>query len=558
MAPGLAADRAIVGRAPRPSRLAEYTSTDANTAAIDARRGGRHNGRRRTGYPTAPRGVFAMSSPAPPQVVRTKIVATIGPATQAEEAIRSLVSAGVDVFRLNMAHGSIEQHQQVFDRVRKVSDAAGRPVGVLVDLAGPKIRLGELPGGQVTCVEGGEFSFIRGTAANADGFTVTYAPLIDELAVGDSVMLADGTVSLVVEERLPDRVRCRVVQGGVVRSRQGVNLPGVKLSVAAMSADDWRHAEWAAAVGADFVSLSFVRSPVEVRLLKELLRTRGSRARVVAKIEKREAIDDLDAIVEAADVVMVARGDLGVEIDVATVPMVQKQIIRTCQRYQKPVIVATQMLDSMQHARRPTRAEATDVANAILDGADACMLSGETAIGDHPHLVVAMMRRIAEATERQYLADRWQYLEGRFGRDRSGAAVAAVEFPPPPEKLADGLHPITQAVVDGAGRIAAELDARLVVVASKTGVAAIARSKRRGAVPTVGLSDSPETLRQMALYWGVTPLAVTAGADPSGLLEQVCAWGLREGRLRRGDRIILVAGTGFGAGGHNMALVHEV
>jgi pyruvate kinase len=278
----------------------------------------------------------------------------------------------------------------------------------------------------------------------------------------------------------------------------------------------------------------------------------------VAKIEKREALDNLDSIVEAADVVMVARGDLGVEIDVAGMPMVQKQIIRACQRWQKPVIVATQMLDSMQHSRRPTRAETTDVANAILDGADACMLSGETAIGEHPRLAVEMMRRIAAATERQYLADRWKYLEGRFGRDETGAAVAAVEFPPPPEKLVEGLHPITQAVVDGAGRIAAELDAKLVVVASKSGVTAIARSKRRGAVPTVGVSDSPATLRQMALYWGVTPLAMDGWADTNDLLERVTAWGLAAGRLRRGDRILLVAGTGFGAGGHNMAVVHEV
>ena len=496
--------------------------------------------------------------PAAPAVVRTKIVATIGPVSRSEEALAGLVAAGVDVFRLNMAHGSIPEHQETLDRIRRVSAAAGRPIGVLVDLAGPKIRLGEIPGGAVECVEGATFAFVRGTAAGAGEFTATYEPLIDELSVGDSVMLADGTVSLVVEERTPQRARCRVVQGGTVRSRQGVNLPGVKLSVAAMSAADWQHAEWAAAAGADFVSLSFVRSPVEVRLLKELLRTRGSKARVVAKVEKREALDNLDAIVEAADVVMVARGDLGVEIDVAGMPMVQKLIIRVCQRYQKPVIVATQMLDSMQHSRRPTRAETTDVANAILDGADACMLSGETAIGDHPRLAVEMMRRIAEATERQYLADRWQYLEGRFGRDRTGAAIASVEFPPPPEVLVEGLHPITQAVVDGAGRIAAELDAKLVVVASKTGVTAIARSKRRGAVPTVGLSDSPETLRQMALYWGVTPLAVDACRDTNELLDRVCRWGLDEGRLQRGDRILLVAGTGFGAGGHNMAVVHEV
>jgi pyruvate kinase len=500
------------------------------------------------------------STPADPvAVVRTKIVATIGPASREEAAIHGLVVAGVDVFRLNMAHGSIEEHQETLDRIRRVSDVLARPVGVLVDLAGPKIRLGELPHGAVDCVEGGTIWFIRGTESDQpDRFVTTYAPLVDELAVGDAVMLADGTISLVVEEKSPESARCRVVQGGLVRSRQGVNLPGVKLSVAAMSQADWRHAEWAAAAGADFVSLSFVRSPVEVKLLKELLRTRGSQARVVAKIEKREAIENLDTIVEAADAVMVARGDLGVETDVASMPMVQKRIIRACQRYQKPVIVATQMLDSMQHARRPTRAETTDVANAILDGCDACMLSGETAIGEHPRLVVEMMRRIASETEKQYLADRWRYMEGRFMAERGSAGVPVQEFLPAPEFLVDGLHPITQAVVDGASRIAGELDAKLFVVASRSGVTAIARSKRRGAVPTVGLSDNAATLRQMALYWGVTPLAHVASHDINQLLEHVSAWGLREGRLQRGDRILLVAGIGFGTGGHNMALVHEV
>ncbi|MCE9631921.1 MAG: pyruvate kinase [Planctomycetia bacterium] len=493
------------------------------------------------------------------EIVRTKIVATLGPVSRTEEAIRGLVEAGVDVFRLNMAHGSMEEHQESLDRIRRISTDLARPIGVLADLAGPKIRLGELPGGAVECVEGDAVRFIRGTEPGKAGeFTVTYGPLVDELSVGDSVMLADGTISLVVEERSVDVVRCRVVQGGVVRSRQGVNLPGVKLSVAAMSAADWQHAEWAAAAGVDFVSLSFVRSAVEVKLLKELLRTRGSLARVVAKIEKREAIDNLESIVEAADAVMVARGDLGVETDVASMPMVQKRIIRVCQRYQKPVIVATQMLDSMQHSRRPTRAETTDVANAILDGADACMLSGETAIGDHPRLVVEMMRRIARETEKQYLADRWHYLEGRFQAARGSAGVPVQEFLPSPEFLVEGLHPITQAVVDGASRIAGELDAKLFVVASRSGLTAIARSKRRGAVPTVGLSDNPATLRQMALYWGVTPLAMDATHDTSVLLDRVTAWGLREGRLQRGDRILLVAGSGFGTGGHNMALVHEV
>jgi pyruvate kinase len=508
--------------------------------------------------PSAPPPAGRTPLPTESPIVRTKIVATIGPVCRDEAGLRGLVDAGVDVFRLNMAHGSIAEHQEALDRVRRVSEAAGRQIGVLVDLSGPKIRLGEIPGGALECVPGAVLSFVRGAEGGDGELTTSYERLVDELAVGDSVMLADGTVSLVVEERTARHARCRVVQGGLVRSRQGVNLPGVKLSVAAMSAADWQHAEWAAANGIDFVSLSFVRSAVEVKLLKELLRTRGSAARVVAKIEKREAIDNLDSIVEAADAVMVARGDLGVEIDVAGVPMVQKLIIRTCQRYQKPVIVATQMLDSMQHARRPTRAEATDVANAILDGADACMLSGETAIGEHPVEVVKMMRRIARETERQYLADRWHYLEGRFQAARGSAGVPVQEFLPAPEFLVEGLHPITQAVVDGASRIAGELDAKLFVVASRSGLTAIARSKRRGAVPTVGLSDDPAALRQMSLYWGVTPLAYAATPDTNALLEHVAAWGLREGRLQRGDRILLVAGSGFGTGGHNMALVHEV
>jgi pyruvate kinase len=501
-----------------------------------------------------------MPSPTPDavEIVRTKIVATLGPASRSEEAIRGLVESGVDVFRLNMAHGSIAEHQESLDRIRRISEELARPIGALADLAGPKIRLGELPGGAVECVEGEMVRFVRGTVAGPGEFTVTYEPLVDEVTVGDSIMLADGTISLVVEERNPQWVRCRVVQGGLIRSRQGVNLPGVKLSVAAMSAADWQHAEWAASAGIDFVSLSFVRSAVEVKLLKELLRTRGSIARVVAKIEKREAIENLDSIVDAADAVMVARGDLGVETDVASMPMVQKRIIRACQRYQKPVIVATQMLDSMQQARRPTRAEATDVANAILDGADACMLSGETAIGDHPRLAVEMMRRIARETEKQYLADRWHYLEGRFQAAKGSAGVPVQEFLPAPEFLVEGLHPITQAVVDGASRIAGELDAKLFVVASRSGVTVIARSKRRGAVPTVGLSDNPATLRQMALYWGVTPLAMVATPDTTTLLERVTAWGIKAGRLERGDRILLVAGAGFGTGGHNMALVHEV
>lgn len=470
---------------------------------------------------------------------RTKIVATVGPACRDEGMLAELVRSGVDVFRLNMAHADLAEHGETLARVRRTSEQLGWPVAVLVDLAGPKIRLGELPGDALELNEGDRVDFVRGAGeATTRELTATYDRLIDELRPGDSVMLADGTVGLVVEQRSADRATCRVVQPGLIRSRQGINLPGVKLSVPAMSAADWTNAEWAATNEIDFVSLSFVRAAEEVKLLKQRLRSWKSKAKVVAKIEKQEALDQLEAIVDAADCVMVARGDLGVEIDVARMPMVQKEIVACCNRHQKPVIIATQMLDSMQHSSRPTRAETTDVANAILDGADACMLSGETAIGKYPKQAVAMMQRIAEATE-------------------SAPAFAAVKVVGP-TALLDGLHPITQAIVHGVGRTASSLKVKMIVVASRSGVTALALSKERCLVPTLGVSNDDSTLRQMCLYWGVMPLAGAPVDDHVALVEFVSQWGRKNGMLAVGDRIILVAGTGLGTGGHNMALVHEV
>jgi pyruvate kinase len=486
--------------------------------------------------PTAPRATPATSTPA--KHARTKIVATVGPACRDEAKLEELVIAGVDVFRLNMAHASPDQHLEVVHWIRSVSRRIGRPIAILCDLAGPKIRLGELPNGLVECREGDKFRFVSGTVSNnPNEFVSTYEPLVREVTVGDSVMLADGTVGLVVEAKGTDYADCRVVQSGEVRSRQGINLPGVKLSVPSMSQSDWQHAMWAADNQIDYVSLSFVRTPNEVRLLKELLRTRGSKAQVVAKIEKQEALDHLEEIVKAADGVMVARGDLGVEIDVARMPMMQKLIVAMCHRYQRPVIIATQMLDSMTHSRRPTRAEATDVANAILDGCDACMLSGETAIGDYPRTAVEMMNRIALATE-----------------ERTDKRLRLPES----EYLAEGLHPTTQAVVRGVSRIAEELNARLIVVASSSGVTALAMAKERNEVETVVVSDDEASLRRVCLYWGVIPLGGMPTKDTVHLLEHVTAWGRKEGRLNTGDRIVLVAGSGLGAGGHNMAIVHEV
>ena len=331
----------------------------------------------------------------------------------------------------------------------------------------------------------------------------TYPLLVDEVAVGNTIMLADGAVSMLVEEKTDDHVRCRVVQPGLVRSRQGLNLPGAKLSAPAMDDDDREHARWAAENGIDFIGLSFVRQAADVRELKNLLAQRGSPAQVIAKIEKPEALAVLEEIVTAADGVMVARGDLGVEIDVARMPMVQKQIIATCQRHQKPVIIATQMLESMQSSRRPTRAEVTDIANAIIDGGDACMLSGETAIGQYPCEAVEMMNQVALATEELY-------------RDRA-------PLPPTAFSVA-GLHPITRAVVHGAGQIAFEIKASLIIVASHSGATGLALSKQRNYPPIVGVSDSQECLRQMSLLWGIIPLGRRADGQqrrPVGIRRQL-------------------------------------
>lgn len=491
---------------------------------------------------------------------QTKIVATIGPASSSVDQLTGLLQAGVDVFRLNMAHGGPVEQEARLAAIRTASENVGRPVAVLADLAGPKIRLGELPNGQLTCNAGDRLRFVRllpfplgeGRGEGSPGerlsagdppmLTVTYEPLLDELTVGDRILLADGTVSLVVEAVNADCAECRVVQPGVIRSRQGVNLPGVKLSVAAMSEVDRQNAIWAAQVGIDFVGLSFVRKPDDVRQLKSLLAEHNADVQVIAKIEKPEALEQLEAIVAAADGVMVARGDLGVEIDIARVAVAQKEIIATCNRLRKPVIVATQMLESMTHSRIPTRAEVADVSNAVLDGADACMLSGETAVGEYPREAVEMMQRIALEAEQLHTA---------CCRLKNGRELTS------PAALANN-NPITETTVSAAGHIAEDLGAKVVIVATASGATALSMAKNRHFVPTLGVSDSAATLRRMCLYWGVIPLAGAPTGDSAALLRHVTNLGRAAGLLNAGDRIVLIAGTGLAVTRHNMIVVHEL
>ena len=468
---------------------------------------------------------------------RSKIVATLGPVSSSLAAIEQLVEAGVDVFRLNMAHGTRAEHETSIARIRECSVRQRRPVAVLVDLAGPKIRLGELAHDPYECRIGEEIRFVRGDASDCESsFTTNYGRLIDELSDGDRIMLADGVVELKVLDASQDETVCQVIEGGTIRSRQGVNLPGVTLSAPAMTEDDFDNAHWSAELGVDFISLSFVRSPEEIVDLKKLIRSHSSQAMVIAKIEKREALDRLDEIILASDGIMVARGDLGVEIDVAETPMVQKRIIRKCQEYSRPVIVATQMLDSMQNSSRPTRAEASDVANAILDGADACMLSGETAIGGFPVESVKMMNRIMVNTEL--------------------TLVQSVGSGAP--RMAEGVQRVTSAVVFGAARIADRLDAKLVVVATRTGNTARIKAKQRDFIRTVGVSGDAQTLRQLCLFWGIIPVIGMPLDGGVALRTAIEEWGRANGLLETDDYIVFVTSSTYGPLGHDELFVHQI
>ena len=335
---------------------------------------------------------------------RAKIVVTLGPSTSSIEAIRSLVSAGMDVARLNLSHGDHADHASVYAAVRQASDESGRGVGILVDLQGPKIRLGRFASGPVLLNVGDEF-IVTTDDVSGDKHMVstTYKGLPGDVTVGDAVLVDDGRIALEVLRVDGTRVFTRVVEGGRVSDNKGFNLPGVAVSVPAMSEKDVDDLRWALRLGADMIALSFVRNAGDIDDVHAIMEEEGIRVPVLAKVEKPQAVDNLAEIVEAFDGVMVARGDLGVELPLEMVPLVQKRAVQMCREAGKPVIVATQMLDSMIKATRPTRAEVSDVANAVLDGTDALMLSGETSVGEHPSLVVETMARIIEHVEDEAL-----------------------------------------------------------------------------------------------------------------------------------------------------------
>jgi pyruvate kinase len=448
---------------------------------------------------------------------RTKIVATIGPASSSKETIEALVRAGMDGARLNFSHGAREQHAQWAQLIREVQEEVRRPLALIADLQGPKLRIGELE--HPVFLERGEEVVVAGGIEASDGcLPVSPAVIGDVLRPGHEVLIDDGHVRLLVRDVQQGRANCTVIVGGQVSAHKGVNLPGVPIPIPALTRKDTEDLEFALKLGVDYVALSFVRSPADVRDLRALISQFDSHAHVIAKIEKSEAIDSLDEIVQEADAVMVARGDLGVEIGPASVPLLQKRIIQCALEHGKPVITATQMLESMLHQPEPTRAEASDVANAVLDGTSAVMLSGETAMGDYPIEAVSYMDRISRAVEPS-LGYRHQLPE-------------VAERPT-----------IGEAMSNAACDLAEALEAKAIVVPTYTGRTASAVARLRPRRPILGLSHHQYALQHMALEWGVTPWGIAETQNVEELWDVSLAAVRESDLVNEGDRVVITAGT---------------
>jgi pyruvate kinase len=450
---------------------------------------------------------------------RTKIVATIGPATASSDRVRALIDAGMDAARLNLSHGTHDDHRKTAQLVRDAQDRTGRPVALIGDLQGPKLRVGRLET-PMQLEQGTEVVVVCGDGLTpVDGeLLIAPAAIGEVLRPGHEVLIDDGHVRLRVEEMERGRARCGVLVGGAVTSHKGVNLPGVPIPIPSLTRKDLEDLEFALDLGVDYIALSFVRSAADVRDLKALIEQVGSHAHVIAKIEKAEAVDALDEVLHETDAVMVARGDLGVEIGAELVPLLQKRIILRALARGKPVITATQMLESMIHLPEPTRAEASDVANAILDGTSAVMLSAETATGEYPIEAVATMDRIARAVEPS-LSYRHQIPE-------------ATEDPT-----------IGNAMSTAACDIAESLGARAMLVPTFTGKTASAVARLRPRRPIIGLSHHDWAVRQMALEWGVTPRWIPESANVEDLWDSSLDAARDSGLVGEGDTVVITAGT---------------
>lgn len=467
---------------------------------------------------------------------RTKIVATVGPATMDEEKMKAILQAGVDVVRVNCSHGSPDQHRQIAQTVRKVASELNKPVAILWDLQGPRIRVAELAQ-PINLIEGSEVVL----TAEPNGVEGTVVPveapyIATAVKPGQRILIDDGRIELETVCTDGIHVRCKVVRGGVVKPRKGVNLPGAKLAVPILSEEDLRDLRNGIQVGTDFVAISFVRSAEDIETLRTAIQAHGSDVPIIAKLERPEALEHLDEILEVSDGVMVARGDLGVELPPEEVPVVQKRIIAEANRRFVPVITATQMLESMIESPRPTRAEASDVANAILDGTDAVMLSGETAIGKYPVEAVTMMKRIICKAEEE-LFRRHPVYEGR----------------------AEGEPTIAHAISDAACLAAADVGAKAIVVFTQSGFTALLVSKRRPKAPIIAFTPDEKVQRRLNLLWGVVPKFLPFTESTDKLLALMDERLISEGLAKEGDIVVIIAGIPVPAKGRaNFLKIHQV
>ena len=465
---------------------------------------------------------------------RTKIVVTLGPSSSDEVTIDHLIRRGVDVFRLNMSHGDQATHHGSFTRVRAAAARLAKPVGVLADLCGPKIRVGNFTDGAISLMAGSRVTITTRDVLGRPGLIPSqYEGLADDVRPGDHVLMDDGFMDLKVENVDGTEITCIVVHGGTLKDRKGMNLPGVNVSAPSLTPKDRKDVEFSLKLGVDFLALSFVRKAADVAELKQLVAAAQSPAQVLAKIETVQALDQLDAILEASDGIMVARGDLGVELPLEEVPLLQRKLVTRARAAGKPILIATQMLESMIEQARPTRAEATDVAWAVLSGADAVMLSAETATGAHPLLAVEILDRIARKVESH------QWLEGAFG-----AVVEPAEASPP--------LPLHVAVARATGQLSRDLRVRMVVVPSRSGVTARMMAAARPAAPIVAVSSDAGVCRRLSLLWGVVP-HVAEAADLAHLPDLARRAARDLGLAAHGEFLLLV--YGFGADGSEVAPV---
>lgn len=475
-------------------------------------------------------------------MIRTKIVATLGPAVGEVETLLSLFRSGVDVCRLNFSHGSLDDHLLMLRKIREAAARHDQPVAILGDLCGPKIRLGKVRNinntGGMPIKTGDQLILQRTPIEGENGIVSSIFPqMIDDVQIGHRVLVEDGLLRFLCIDRNYNQLTLQCTDGGVLKSSKGINLPDTQVNTAAITDKDWQCVDWAIENDLDYLALSFVRSASDLELLKQHLVNKVSDIHLIAKIEMPQAVKNIDAILDHCDGLMVARGDLGVEMDVAAVPIIQKDLVRRCQEAGKPVIVATQMLQSMIEESSPTRAEVSDVANAIFDGTDAVMLSGETSVGKYPLQAVRTMEHVAEITEK--------YLD---------------TIPPKvePQLKLKTLH-LSAAMAKGVWQIVQDMKLKLVVVWSQTGSTARLFSKNRMAVPIVALSSDHRALRRMALHYGVIPVEMPPPDEITGLTAWVDKLVLTKKMAAPGDRIVIVSGLSMSTPGTmNNLVIHTV